>query len=228
MSSFNFQNLNQNNQNSNRINLVNVQQITQALENLNKQVQDLTQQINSNQVIENGLEQISKFQVKPGEDNIPNKQKQFLNYRNTIRRLHGLNTSNYVVCKICKQVNVHYTNYCPKLLCGICLENGHSTRNCKLRFTCQICNSSSHPTMSCKENNANEIRAMANRVCFLCKAKGHIAKDCGQKGSGLIRNRSQVNYGYGNRGAYRGNRFRRGLRGTRGGSRGFRGRYKRY
>lgn len=211
-----------------------LQQIQNVIDRLNqdllaakREIEVLKQRRNENiqQQVANGLEYIGKFEVKAQDINKDDRKRQFLSYRNTIRRIHGLNTSNYVVCKICKEINSHYTNYCPKQLCSICLENGHNTRNCKLRFTCQICDSANHPTSSCTDINANEIRAKQFRTCLLCGAKGHIAKDCGTKGSGITRGYSyRRNYNFRGRTIFRG--YRGNMRGRRGFGRGFRGGYR--
>jgi hypothetical protein len=194
-----------------------VQQLSNDLTQATRELERLRQTTNNPlEYVSNGLERMGKFDVKPGDENIRDKKRAFLDYRNTIRRIHGLTTSNYVVCRICKEVNAHYTNYCPKQLCDICLEYGHNRRNCKLKFTCQVCDSTNHPTSSCKEEQANAIRAKQNRICMLCGAKGHIAKDCGTKGSGITKR-----YFTPRRNIFRGRRGNFRSRGKRGGFRGF-------
>ena len=159
----------------------NVENLTNQLQETNKQLQMLQNQQNSNVQGQDtkGQEKVENSQVNEGDNNMEEKKKKFLNYINTIRRNHGLNTYNYVFCKICKEINSHYTKFCPNQICKICLKNGHSARNCKLRFTCQICREFGHTAKYCNSSKAIEIRASKYRTCLICGVRGHIAKNCG-------------------------------------------------
>lgn len=104
---------------------------------------------------------------------------------------------------------MHYTQNCPRLLCKYCLENGHTAKNCIHKYMCQICGQPGHPTSACKSENATEIRVTKNKVCILCNCKGHIAKDCGKKGSGKImqnNNNGNTNKRYGYKTKWNGNK----------------------
>lgn len=189
-----------------------INRLNNAIINLDSQrLQNLTGQI------QNGLETIAKQDILQNDTQEVKdaKSKSFINFRNAHRRMMGLNTVNYIYCKICRQVNAHYTNYCPFQRCTICLNLGHNWKRCTSRFRCQICGSNDHPTECCREDNAEEMRADKFRTCMLCGTKGHIAMNC-----------DKTNAGYRPRTPYRRSRFnmkRNGFRG-RGRFRGRRGR----
>lgn len=177
-----------NTRNINTLN-ANIQNLTQNLNDLTNKVNqiNLNFQQNVQAQIQNGLDTIAQQDIIGNErdDEARNKRKDFLRFRNIQRRISGLGTLNYVVCKICKQVNAHYTNYCPKQLCKICLGYGHSTKSCTERFKCQACGQTDHPTISCRTNEAIALRADRNRTCWRCGTKGHIAMNCEHANAGF-------------------------------------------
>jgi len=65
--------------------------------------------------------------------------------------MNGLKPVPYIVCKICKNVNSHFTDNCSRLICHYCLQSGHAERKCPSKMIYQICGQNSHPTTTCKE-----------------------------------------------------------------------------
>jgi hypothetical protein len=107
-----------------------------------------------------------------------NEKQLFLEQRNTIRKLNGLQPVNYIYCAICNAINEHLTSNCPHAKCNICLNFGHTASNCNYNRICQYCNSNDHPTAGCKSNEAINIRSMRNKKCLVCGSWGHIASKC--------------------------------------------------
>lgn len=186
-------------------NAQNITQLQNEVRNLSQMINRIDAKLNqiNNQVqqnvraqISNGLEQIALQDIKGNESqqDAENLRKDFVRFRNIQRRINGLSTLNYVVCKICRQVNAHYTNYCPKQLCKVCLTYGHATKSCSEKFKCQACGETGHPTICCKTDKATALRAERNRVCWRCGTKGHIALNC-EKANAGFRPRSTGRYG---------------------------------
>jgi hypothetical protein len=190
-----------------------VHNLTQMINGINIKLNQINNQVQQNvrAQISNGLDDIAKQDIKGNEnqEEADNKRRDFVRFRNIQRRINGLSTLNYVVCKICRQVNAHYTNYCPKQLCKICLTYGHATKSCSEKFKCQACGETGHPTSSCKTNEAIALRAERNRVYWRCGIKGHIAMNCDKANAGF-RPRSTGKYGKFNRSVSRGKNKGRG------------------
>jgi hypothetical protein len=219
-----FPNVNQN-QNQNYIQQINtntndlrtlknqLDQANQTIANLQNQLNLLNNQRNQSleNQIANGLERISKKDIKENDNanDIKDKQRDFINFRNVQRKIMGLNTLSYVTCRICKMVNAHYTNNCPKQICSYCLRQGHNWRSCVKRFRCQICGKTDHSSRTCMAEGAEDMRADSNRICMLCGTKGHIAKNCDKTNGGyrprtaFKRRRFSVKRGFSGRGRFR-------------------------
>jgi len=217
--------MNQNIVNQVQANVNNYNLLRAEVQNLTQNINDLTNRVNQinlniqqnvqNQIA-NGLDEIAQKDINGNETEevANNKRRDFLRFRNIQRRINGLGTLSYVVCKICKLVNAHHTNYCPKQLCKICLTYGHATKTCTEKFKCQACGQTDHPTISCKSNEAVALRADKNRICWRCGTKGHIALNC-EHGNAGFRPRSMRRIGgyfrNQSRGRFRGRgNFRRG------------------
>jgi hypothetical protein len=147
--------------------------------------------------IVNTMRIMGDFEVSAEDNNIPDKKQLFLSYKNTLRAMNGLNSLPYIFCKVCKQVNMHFTQNCPRIICNYCLESGHMAKVCSKRMLCQICGELGHPTAGCTKENATTMRIMMNKTCMLCNCKGHIARDCGVKGSGYVVTNMNYRKGYG-------------------------------
>jgi hypothetical protein len=75
--------------------------------------------------------------------------------------------------------------------CRIYLEKGDNWKVFNHLRMCQIYRNILHPTVTSKDPKITDIRAQMNKFCILYNGKGHkhhIAKDYGQKGTGLIIN----------------------------------------
>lgn len=134
------------------------------------------------------VKQMGAYEVLPGDRNLDENREKFLQYKNILRSMRGLKIVPYIYCKICKETNMHFTNNCPRLVCFTCLNNGHTSNNCPRKMICQICGELDHPTAACRSDQAVEIRMAMNKVCMLCKCKGHIARVWGKQGSGWSTN----------------------------------------
>ena len=98
------------------------------------------------------------------------------NIYNLIRASKGLPYVKDIYCSICKKQNEHFTYDCPSLYCYIC-HGHHKTYACPNKRLCQFC-LKEHPTQFCTDKDAANTRLGRVSFCYLCKNKGHIAKDC--------------------------------------------------
>ena len=98
------------------------------------------------------------------------------NIYNLMRVSKGLPYVKDIYCGICRKKNEHFTFDCPSLYCFIC-HGQHKTYACPNKRLCQFC-LKEHPTSTCTEKDAANARLGRVSFCYLCKNKGHIAKDC--------------------------------------------------
>ncbi|KAF3398724.1 hypothetical protein DPV78_006247 [Talaromyces pinophilus] len=74
-------------------------------------------------------------------------------------------------CKICHEVDTHYTRDCPKNFCFRCKQRGHWSNHCP-NVKCYVCGEMGHKAKACQKQ------------CDVCFKTGHKTEDCRHKDSG--------------------------------------------
>lgn len=75
-------------------------------------------------------------------------------------------------CKICHEVDTHYTRDCPENFCFRCKQRGHWSKHCP-HVKCYLCGEMGHKAKTCQKQ------------CDVCFKTGHKTKNCPHKDSGV-------------------------------------------